>query len=135
MFITSNHFIRLCQGLEHILFLEPINGCKRALEKYAFDACESENTKFESDAVFDFNLDNTDDIRMNWFGALPVSLNSRLELKPSLRVMWRNDPALEKLPLFDTGGTQIGDVTTPLNEWDTIFMLALVVKFAPSTEG
>lgn len=87
------------------------------------------NTKFESDAIFDFNLDDTDDIRMNWYAALPVSLNSRLELKPSMRALWRNAPSLEEIPL-DGGGT----VTTPLSEWDTIFTLALVVKFAPESE-
>jgi putative salt-induced outer membrane protein YdiY len=87
------------------------------------------NTKFESNATFDFNLDNTDDIRMNLLVALPVSLNSRLELKPSLRALWRNDPALESIPL-DAGGT----VNVPLNDWDTIFNLALVIKFAPSEE-
>lgn len=93
------------------------------------------NSEFVSDAVVDFNLDNTDDIRVNWYGALPVSLNSRLELKPSLRVMWRNDPALEEIPLLDGGGVEIDKVTTPLNEWDTIFTLALVIKFAPAEEG
>jgi putative salt-induced outer membrane protein YdiY len=93
----------------------------------------TENTKFLSDVIVDFNLDNTDDIRVNWFGALPVSMSSRLELKPSLRVMWRNDPALESIPVI--GGVDDGTVvTTPLSEWDTIFTLALVIKFAPETE-
>jgi len=103
---------------------------------YAYNQQITASTKFESDAVVDFNLDNTDDIRVNWFGAIPVSISSRLELKPSLRVMWRNDPSLEQLDLVDGTGTPTGDtVLSPLNEWDTIFTLALVIKFEPDPEG
>ena len=94
------------------------------------------STKIESDAVVDFNLDNTDDIRVNWFAALPVSINSLMELKPSLRVLWRNDPSLEAIPLVDGTGAPTGEVAlSPLNEFDTIFTLALVIKFEPSPEG
>lgn len=102
---------------------------------YVYDQQVTASAKFESDAVIDFNLDNTDDVRVNWFAALPVSISSRLELKPSLRVMWRNDPSLEELPLLDGGGAEIGTVLSPLDEWDTIFTLALVIKFEPDTEG
>jgi putative salt-induced outer membrane protein YdiY len=102
---------------------------------YALHNQITANTKLESNAVVDFNLDNTDDIRVNWFAALPVSLSSRLELKPSLRVMWRNDPALEEISLLDGGGAEIDKVTTQLSEWDTIFTLALVISFAPAEEG
>lgn len=81
--------------------------------------------------VADWNLDNTDDVRINWYNGLPVSLNSRMEIKPGLRLMWRNDPALEELTLFDNGGNETGNVLVPLDELDTIFTLALVINFEP----
>jgi putative salt-induced outer membrane protein YdiY len=97
----------------------------------------TESTKFESNAVADFNLDNSDDVRVNWYAALPVSINSRMELKPSLRVLWRNDPSLEELTVVDGTGTPTGAVPilSPLDEFDTIFTLALVIKFEPDQEG
>ena len=103
---------------------------------YLFEQKLTESTRLESDLVADWNLDNTDDIRVDWYNALPVSINSRLELKPALRLMWRNEPSLEELTLFDGGGVDTGNkVLSPLDELDTIFTLALVVKFQPDPEG
>lgn len=102
---------------------------------YTLERQLSVSTTFKSDLVADLNLDNTDDIRVDWYNALPVSINSRLELKPSLRLLWRNDPALQELPLVDGGGVPTGDtIVTPLDEIDTIFTLALVIKFHPDQE-
>ena len=96
----------------------------------------TESTRLESDLVGDWNLDNTDDVRADWYNALPVSISSRLELKPALRVLWRNDPSFTDVPLVDGSGVGTGEsVITQLNEFDTIFTLALVVKFAPDSEG
>lgn len=89
----------------------------------------TETTDFESELVVDWNLDNTDDIRVDWSNALPVSISERLELKPKVRLMWRNDPALKEIPLVPvSGGTPTGKVLVPLEELDTIFTLALVVN-------
>lgn len=88
------------------------------------------STTFESTLAANWNLDNTDDIRVDWYAGLPVDISSVLALKPSLRLMWRNDPALEEVPLLDApGGTQTGTVLTPLKELDTYFNIALVFKF------
>jgi putative salt-induced outer membrane protein YdiY len=88
------------------------------------------STTFESTLAANWNLDNTDDIRVDWYAGLPVDISSVLALKPSLRLMWRNDPALEAVPLFDApGGTQTGTVLVPLKELDTYFNIALVFKF------
>lgn len=88
------------------------------------------STTFESSLAANWNLDNTDDIRVNWYAGLPVDISSVLALKPSLRLMWRNDPALQDVPLLDApGGTQTGTVLTPLKELDTYFNIALVFKF------
>ena len=96
----------------------------------------TESTRLESDLVGDWNLDNTDDVRADWYNALPVSISSRLELKPALRILWRNDPSFTDVPLVDGSGVGTGEsVITQLENVDTIFTLALVVKFAPESEG
>jgi putative salt-induced outer membrane protein YdiY len=88
------------------------------------------STDFESTLIGDWNLDNTDDIRLDWYNALPIDISSVLALKPSLRLLWRNDPALQAVPLFDTpGGTEGGTVLTPLKELDSFFNIALLFRF------
>ena len=95
---------------------------------FLWDATTS--TNFESTLVADFNLDNTDDIRLDWYNGLPIDISSVLAFKPSLRLLWRNDPALQIVPLFDgPGGTQTGGVFTPLNKLDSFFNLSLLFKF------
>jgi putative salt-induced outer membrane protein YdiY len=85
-------------------------------------------TDFESELVADWNLDNTGDVKLEWRNATPVSISDRLALKPSLRLLWRNEPALASVPLVDTGGTPTGEsVQVPLEKLDTFFTLALVV--------
>ena len=103
---------------------------------YAWKQKLTESSRLESDLVGDWNLDNTDDVRADWYNALPVSISSRLELKPALRILWRNDPSYTEVPLVDGGGVDTGEsVLTQLKNIDTIFTLALVVKFAPDPEG
>jgi hypothetical protein len=46
---------------------------------YAWKQKITESTRLESDLVGDWNLDNTDDVRADWYNALPVSISSRLE--------------------------------------------------------
>lgn len=88
----------------------------------------TETTKFTSTLIVDWNLDNTDDVRADFINTLPVSINSRLSLKASLQLLWRNDPALTEVGLFDLSGTNTGQkVLVPLEELDTIFTLALVI--------
>jgi hypothetical protein len=84
---------------------------------------------FESDLIADWNLDNTDDLRLGFRNALPIAISSVLALKPSLNLLWRNDPSLAAVPLFDPGGGDTGrTVLAPLEKLDTFFTLALVVK-------
>ena len=95
---------------------------------FLWDATSS--TNFESTLVADFNLDNTDDIRLDWYNGLPIDISSVLAFKPSIRLLWRNDPALQLVPLFDApGGVETGTVLTPLNKLDSYFNLSLLFKF------
>ena len=101
---------------------------------YDLNAKLSSSTDLESRLTADFNLDNSDDIRLDWYNALPVGISETLLLKPAFQMMWRNQPSLTSVPLFDGGGAPIGEVSTPLKELDTIFTLALVVKLGPKAK-
>lgn len=85
-------------------------------------------TEFESVLVGDVNLDETEDVRLDFTNSLNVTVSSALALKPSLQMLWRNLPSLTEVDLFTPGGTPVGEtVTTPLEKTDWFFRLALVV--------
>lgn len=87
------------------------------------------STRWLSVMAVDWNLDNTDDVRINASNSLPVSISEKLELKPSLQLLWRNDPALAEVDLQSPSGGSTGTkVLVPLDEIDTLFTMALVVK-------
>jgi len=86
------------------------------------------NTDFESMLVADENLQNTDDLRLDGFVSLQVSMTEGLALKTSYRVLFDNDPALISVPLNDAGGAAIGNVTLPSGKTDTFFTVSLVIK-------
>lgn len=91
----------------------------------------SATTEFTSTLVADLNLDNTDDVRLNFLAALPVSISAKLALKPSILLLWQNDPALTEVALFPStapGDPQSGTVLVPLQKLDSFFTLAVVVK-------
>lgn len=86
-------------------------------------------TEFTSRLVFDQNLDETDDRRVEWGNALTVDVNDVIALKPSLLLQWRNLPSLGEVPLFTAGGVDTGtSVFAPLRKLDTTFTLALVLS-------
>ena len=59
-----------------------------------------------------------------------MDVSEIIALKPSLQVVWRNQPALTDIPLFTSGGTPTGTtVQAPLEKVDTFFRLALVLTF------
>lgn len=86
------------------------------------------STNFESIFIADWNLDNTKDVRFDFYNALPIKISEIFTLKPSLQLLWRNDPALTSVDLLDTQGTNLGTVNVPLKKIDSLFSLALVVN-------
>jgi putative salt-induced outer membrane protein YdiY len=87
------------------------------------------STEFESVLISDLNLDESDDVRIDFTNSLNVAISSALALKPSLQLLWRNLPALTDVELETTGGTPLGEsVQVPLRKLDSFFRLALVVK-------
>jgi len=86
-------------------------------------------TEFTSLFIADWNLDNTDDVRIDCRNELPVSVSDHFKLKAGLQFLWRNAPALTSVALFDTDGVPVGDsVLVPLEELDTVFTLSLVFE-------
>jgi putative salt-induced outer membrane protein YdiY len=96
---------------------------------YDFFWALSGTTDFTSVLIGDLNLDNTDDIRTDLTNALMIDIVSHVAFKPSHQLLWRNQPSLTEVPLFDSGGTSTGTVVTSLQKLDSIFKVALVVKF------
>jgi putative salt-induced outer membrane protein YdiY len=87
------------------------------------------STDFESTLFADWNLDNRDDLRLDFKNALPITISAKLAFKPSLRLLWRNEPSLTEVDLEAPDGTPTGDkVLVPLEKLDAFFTLALVVK-------
>jgi hypothetical protein len=85
-------------------------------------------TKLESVLIADLNVDNTDDLRADFTNGLSVSISSAVALKPSLQILWRNDPALTEIDLVTTAGTPTGmTVVAPLEKMDSFFTMALVI--------
>lgn len=87
------------------------------------------STDFESIFIADWNLDNTKDVRIDFYNALPIKISEVFTLKPSLQLLWRNEPSLTEIDLFATDGTPTGStVLTPLKNMDSLFSLTLVVN-------
>ncbi|MGD2217071.1 MAG: DUF481 domain-containing protein [Gemmatimonadales bacterium] len=96
---------------------------------YAFWWDLTSSTEFESTLIADWNLDNTDDLRLDFTNSLPIAISAKLAFKPSLQLLWRNEPSLTQVALEDLSGLPTGDtVRVPLEKLDTFFTLALVVR-------
>jgi hypothetical protein len=88
----------------------------------------SESSQFESVLVSDLNLQEGDDLRLDLTNSLQVAINDVIALKPSLQLLWRNQPALTEVPLFTADGVATGSsVQAPLRKLDTLFRMALVL--------
>jgi putative salt-induced outer membrane protein YdiY len=86
------------------------------------------STDFESIFIADWNLDNTKDVRIDFYNALPIKISEVFTLKPSLQLLWRNEPSLIEIDLQDSQAQKIGTVLTPLKNLDSLFSLTLVVN-------
>jgi hypothetical protein len=75
---------------------------------YGLKSPVTPSTTIESELTADGSFDTGDDIRTDWLNGVNVALNSRMALKSSLRVLFRNLPALETLDLLTPGGVPVG---------------------------
>jgi len=89
----------------------------------------SGTAQVNSELVVDNNLEESEDLRVDWLNSLSVSINSALALKTSVQLLWDNQPALVRVPLEEPDGTPVGvDVFTPSDELDTVVTVTLVVR-------
>ena len=102
---------------------------------YGFEQHIAESTIFFSNLVLDQNLQETEDLRADWFNALEISITDLVFLRTSFRVLWRNDPLFETLPLYDQSGNPVLDgnsdpvgVPSQLDPVDTYFLTSLGLK-------
>jgi putative salt-induced outer membrane protein YdiY len=99
--------------------------------RFAWDLTRrlTSTTLFTSVLTTDLNIDNTDDVRLDFTNGVSLAISSALALQPSLQLLWRNDPALTEIELFSPTGTATGrHVLAPLQKLDSFFTLALVVR-------
>ena len=88
------------------------------------------NSTYTNVFVANQNLSETSDIRFDMGNGLAVDLNSKMALKLAHQLLFDNRPALEELVLFSPDGAPADlTVLTPLEKFDQILTLALVIGF------
>jgi putative salt-induced outer membrane protein YdiY len=97
----------------------------------SFDLGFGKSSRYGNDTILDLNLRETEDWRVAMTNWVSVTMTEHLALKVNLQWLYDNLPQLEELALFDfqPGGVQVGSVTQPLEDLDTIFTASLVVGF------
>lgn len=86
----------------------------------------SDVAKLDSEVELLENLENTDDLRLNWFNAVTASLSEVFAIKLGYLVRYDNEPALEIVPGDDPGEPA---ATFAFDKTDTRFSASLVVNF------
>jgi putative salt-induced outer membrane protein YdiY len=96
---------------------------------YGLKALLAATTTAESELTFDGSFDTGEDIRTDWLNGISVAINSRMALKTSVRVLFRNLPALEALELRTPAGAVVGTVNVEKKKVDTNLTTSLVITF------
>lgn len=86
-------------------------------------------TDVASDLSFDGSFQTADDLRADWLNAVSVAINKSLALKSSVRLLFRNLPALEALELRTPAGIVVGSVDVLKKKVDTNLTTSLVITF------
>jgi hypothetical protein len=96
---------------------------------YSLALQATSSTTIESNLTFDGSVQDGDNFRFDWFNGAGVAVNDHIALKANLRLVYRNQPALEEIDLQIPGGIVIGEVVVPKDKLDTAFTTSLVVNF------
>jgi len=84
---------------------------------------------FDSELTTDGSFNTGDDIRADWLNGVGVAVNSRIALKSSVRILFRNLPALQALELRSPLGIVVGTVDVSKDKVDTNLTTSLVITF------
>ena len=96
---------------------------------YGLKAPVAAASAFESELTFDGSFDESDDVRTDWLNGISVAMNSKLALKSSVRMLFRNLPALEVLQLQSPGGAALGTVDAAKDKVDLNITTSRVITF------
>jgi putative salt-induced outer membrane protein YdiY len=96
---------------------------------YGLRAPLTTTTRFESELTLDGSFETGDDIRADALNSITVAISSNVALKSSIRVLFRNLPALESLDLRSPSGVTVGMVEVPKETIDTNLTTSLVITF------
>lgn len=96
---------------------------------YNLDLQATTSTSVESNMTFDGSLEDGSDFRFDWLNGVGVSISERIALKASVRLVYRNNPALEEIDLEDGAGTVIGEVVVTAKKLDSALTTSLVISF------
>ncbi len=89
----------------------------------------SASTNVESILTFDGSFDDGSNFRFDWLNGVGVAMTDMIALKASLRLVYRNSPALEEIDLRNALGVVTGVVIVPKEKLDTAFTTSLVIGF------
>lgn len=91
-------------------------------------------TSYTNDTIVDDSVDHSTDWRVNMTNSLAVNMTTHLALKVSLQWLYDHQPAVKQVDLFAPGtappaDTPIGRAFVDVDDLDTIFTTALVIKY------
>lgn len=89
-------------------------------------------TSVESSLVFDGSFEDAGNYRFDWYNSAGVNVSDNIALKAAIRLVYRNEPALEEIDLVARPaglGLVIDTVTVPKDKLDTAFTTSLVINF------
>ena len=89
----------------------------------------TDNSEWNSALVLDENGDRTQDFRADWVNSLAVAMSDNLALKTTFQILFDNEPSLVGVPLESAAGAPLGTVSVPLDQFDRVLTVALVINF------
>ena len=129
---TDRLTFRTAYGLSYTdedLVVEGANRFAGYRLSYALKSKVAPTTTVDSELTLDGSFDTADDIRTDWLNSIGVAINSRMALKASYRLLFRNLPALESLDLRSVDGVRVGSVDVRKGKVDTNLTTSLVITF------
>jgi hypothetical protein len=94
---------------------------------------------YASTLVADQNLQDTDDLRLNWDNSLAVAMTRRLALKVGLVLAFDNLPQLVEFPLFVRTPQGLAETSLRIpgraEKLDATATVSLVINFTPGPSG
>jgi hypothetical protein len=129
---TERLTFRTAYGISYTDEALVVEGVKRFAGyrlQYGLKAPLTGTTTVESELTGDGSFAIADDLRGDWLNGLSVAVNSKVALKASVRLLYRNLPALEALRLQTPDGVVTGTVNAPKDKLDTNLTTSLVITF------